>query len=330
MSRSSRSLLWVGVAALGAVALFGFLAPRIAPYDPLEQLDAVGGRFRPPLTTLAAVELSSGRWLLADRVERLPEGLRVERRGQVRVLPSGKVANLTDDGVADRRIFLLGSDRFGRDVLSRIIYGARVSLLIAFLSVALSLTIGVSVGAAAALGPRMLDSLLMRLVDGLFAFPALLLLIILAAFYSPNRWSLVVFLGCTSWMGIARLMRSEVLSLRERDFVLAAHGIGASPWRIFGRHILPNAITPIMVQAVLMVGSLILLESTLSFLGFGIPKPYATWGNMIAESRPHLATAWWVGIFPGLALGSMVITLNLATDALRDVLDPRHEPRKAS
>lgn len=318
-------LVRAGAVGLAAVAFCGLLAPWIAPYGPLEQLDAVGGRFRPPGTVLAAVELANGRWELADRVERVAGGLEIERLGETYVRPAPEVLNLTENGVADRRVYLLGSDRFSRDVLSRMIYGARISLLIAFLSVALSLAIGVTVGALAALGPKVLEAVLMRVVDGLLAFPAILLLIVLAAFFTPTQWTLVLLIGSTSWMGVARLMRAELRSLKTRDFVIAAHGLGASPWRVFYRHLLPNAMMPILVQAVLQVGALIIAESTLSFLGFGVPKPHATWGNMIAESRPHMATAWWEGIFPGLALIGTVIALNLLTDGLRDHLDPRRQ-----
>ena len=325
--RFANALLKAGAAGLGVVVLAGLLAPWAAPYDPLEQPDPVAARHRPPLTVMAAVKLDHGRWQLADRVERVDGGLELERLGASRVLPASEVLNLTADGVADRRVFLLGSDRFSRDVLSRVIHGARVSLLIGFLSMTLSLVIGVAVGALAALGPRLVDSLLMRFVDGLIAFPWLLLLIVLAALFTTGRWALVVLLGCTAWMGIARLMRAELLSLKERDFVIAARGLGAPPWRIFLRHLLPNALTPVLVQSVLLVGNLILFESTLSFLGFGVQPPYPSWGNMIAESRHFMSTAWWGGVFPGLALVGTVIALNLVTDGLRDLLDPRRTAR---
>lgn len=321
--RGSETPLGVGLAALGLVVLTGLLAPWIAPYDPLEQPDPVAGRLLPPGAVRAAVQLDHGRWELAERVERVPGGLRIERLGRVYVRPAPEVRNLTRDGVADRRVFLLGSDRFSRDVLSRIIHGARISLLIGFLAMALSLVIGIAVGALAALGPRWVDTLLMRVVDGLLAFPSLLVLIVLAAFFATGTRTLIVLMGCLAWMGIARLMRAELLSLRRRDFVVAARGLGATPWRIFYRHLLPNAFPPILLQAMLMVGSLILAESTLSFLGFGVSPPEPSWGNMIAESRHQISTAWWVGVFPGLALAGTVVMLNLATDGLRDRLDPR-------
>lgn len=315
----------LGAACLVALVLVGVLGPWIAPYDSLEQVDSASAKHRPPLTVLPAVRLARGGWELADRVRRVPEGLEIERLGRTYVRPAAEIANLTAEGVADRRVFLLGSDRFGRDVLSRTLYGARVSLQIATFSIFLALGIGVAVGALAALGPKWLDAVLMRTVDALLAFPWLLLIIILAALYAPSPWTLIALLGCSTWMGISRLMRAELTSLREREFVMAARGLGASPWRVFRRHLLPNAMTPILVYAVLQTGNLILIESTLSFLGFGIPKPYATWGNMINESRPFMTQAWWEGGFPGLALVATVVALNLATDALRDRLDPRNQ-----
>lgn len=321
--RSRDRPLQAGLAGLAVVILVGALAPWIAPYDPLEQLDAVGGRHRPPLTVMAAVRLRDKGWQLADRVERVPGGLLIERDGKRRVEPAEQVLNLTGDGVADRRVFVLGSDRFGRDVLSRIVYGARISLLIGFLAVAIALVIGCTVGALAALGPRLVDAFLMRVVDGMLAFPWILVLIVLVAFFAAGTRTLTVMMGCLAWMGIARLMRAELMSLKQRDFVVAARGLGASPWRVFFRHLLPNAFAPVLLQAVLIVGGLILAESTLSFLGFGVQPPEPSWGNMIAEGRHHLSRAWWAGLFPGLALVGTVIALNVAADGLRDLLDPR-------
>lgn len=322
----NRKALYLGVLTLLPLALLGLFAPWLAPYDPNELVDPVGGKFRPPLTALAAVELTNGRWKLADRAIRVGEGLKIECLSETTILPVSEVANLDGEGVADRRVFLLGSDRFGRDVLSRIIYGARVSLQIAFLSVALSMIIGIGIGALAAMGPRLLDAWLMRFIDGLLAFPFILLLILLAAFYDPGPGALILMLASTTWMPTARFMRAELLSLQQRDFVIAARGLGAHPWHILTRHLLPNALTPVLVQSVLLVGNVILFESTLSFLGWGIERPFATWGNMIAQSRGDLSVAWWTGVFPGLALAFSVIVLNLATDALRDLLDPRWSP----
>jgi peptide/nickel transport system permease protein len=304
--------------------LAALLAPALAPYDPSELLDPPAGRYRRPGTSLAAVRLADGgRWRLAERVRRTPAGLEIERLGKREVLPAAEVLNLTPDGVAHRRLYLLGSDRFGRDVLSRMLYGARVSLAVGLIAMAVALTLGIALGAAAALGGRLVDALVMRGVDALLSFPWLFLMLALSAFLRPGPAATVTILGLTAWMGISRLMRAELLSLRNREFVLAARAIGQRPLAIFWRHLLPNAFTPVLIQATLLVGNLILVESSLSFLGMGIQPPLPSWGNLIAEGRETLAYAWWVSVFPGAALAFTVIAFNLLADGLRDTLDPR-------
>ncbi len=317
-ARSGGGLL---VALLAGVAL---AAPWIAPYRPDEQLDPAAGKYRPPGTVLAAVELADGRWLLADRVRRTAAGLRVERRGDEPTLyPASEIANLTPDGVADRRVFLLGTDGFGRDLFSRIIYGAQVSLGIAVLTVALALTVGLLVGSLAATGPRFLDSLLMRGVDALLAFPWLFLVLTLTALFRPSTALVVLVLAATSWMPVSRLVRAEILSLEKREFVLAARSLGLHPARILVRHLLPNALNPVLVQATLAVGNVILAESALSFLGLGVQPPKASWGNIVADGGGVLTTAWWISTFPGLAIVVAVLAFNLLGDRLRDLWDPR-------
>jgi peptide/nickel transport system permease protein len=312
------------VALLLLVAL---LTPLLAPYDPAEQIDPAASLYRPPGTSLAAVHLRDGGWLLAERVQRTPEGVRLERLGRIEILPAAAVANLTPAGVADRRVFLLGSDKFGRDLLSRMIYGARVSLTVAIVSVLLALTVGVAVGSAAALGGPVIDGILMRTVDALLSFPSLFLLIVLAAIFNPSTPVIIVVLATGSWMGISRLIRAEILSLKNREFILAARAAGQKPFAILVRHLLPNAFTPALVQATVLVGQLILVESALSFLGLGIQPPTPSWGNMIAEGREALARAWWVATFSGAAIAFTVIAFNLLGDGLRDALDPRSRRR---
>lgn len=308
---------------VGALLLIAALAPWLAPCDPAEQLDPPAGQYRPPGTALAAVHLQDGGWRLADRVRRVPGGLEIERLGRIEPLPAAQVRNLTPHGVADRRVYLLGSDRFGRDILSRMLYGARVSLAVGLIAVALALTLGIALGAAAALGGRLVDALVMRSVDALLSFPWLFLMLALSAFLHPGPAATVVILGATAWMGISRLMRAEILSLQNREFIVAARAIGQRPVVILWRHLLPNAFTPVLIQATLLIGNLILVESSLSFLGMGIQPPIPSWGNLISEGRAVLLQAWWVATFPGAALAFTVIAFNLLGDGLRDTLDPR-------
>jgi len=228
--------------------------------------------------------------------------------------------------VRDRRIFLMGSDKYSRDVFSRWLHAARLSLLIAILALVLALTVGIAAGGLAALGGPILDSVLMRLVDGLISFPWMFLIITLTALFNAGTWSLVLLLGLTGWMSVARLTRAELLGLRRREFVQAARGLGAGELRIFFRHLLPNAMTPLLVEGGLRIGRLILIEASLSFLGFGVQPPDASWGNMIAEGRGAMLSAWWVSTFPALALIVTVIGFGLMSDGLHDVLDPRREP----
>jgi peptide/nickel transport system permease protein len=298
-------------------------APLLAPYSPTEQLDPRTSALRPPGTRLAAVHLKSGDWQLADRIERVPNGLWIERRGERTFLAAADVANLTAHGVADRRWFLLGSDDFGRDVTSRLLYGARISLGVGLIGVLLALTLGVALGALAATGGAFWDTVTMRTIDGLLAFPWLFLMIALAALLRPSALSLVVMLGATSWMSISRLVRAELLGLDRRDFVLAARALGESRLTVLLRHMLPNAMTPAIVRSALLVGRLILAESALSFLGLGVQPPTPTWGGMISDAYSSPFYAWWLALFPGALLALTVIAFGLLSDDLRDRLDPR-------
>lgn len=322
MRRAERSLE-LGAVIVGLLVVVGLAAPLLAPHPAHEQLDSAAGAERPPGTVLAMVVLADGRTLLADRVERTAVGISILRLGETREIPASEVANLTAEGVSGRCLYLLGTDRYGRDLLSRLLAGTRVSLLVALSAVLLALTVGLAVGAAAALGGPLLDAVLMRTVDALLSFPTLFLLLTLSALFRPELWLLIVTLGATAWMGFSRLVRGELLKARELRFIEAARGLGLPWWRILGRHLLPTVLAPLLATASLMVGNLMLAESALSFLGLGVTPPAASWGSILNDGRENLLSAWWVATLPGLAIAVAVTGFNLLGDGLRDRLDPR-------
>ncbi len=218
---------------------------------------------------------------------------------------------------------LLGTDDLGRDVFSRLLHGGRVSLRVGLLAVAISVTLGTLVGLVAGFFGGVVDVLLMRLVDIVLCFPTIFLILMVIAFLEPSLWNVMAVIGFTSWPGLARLVRGETLSLRERDFILAARGLGLSTPRILFVHLLPNLVAPILVSATLGVGGAILTESALSFLGLGVQPPMASWGNILTSGKDYLHVAWWLSVFPGVAILFTVLALNLLGEGLRDVLDPR-------
>ena len=220
-------------------------------------------------------------------------------------------------------LHLLGTDALGRDVLSRLIIGSRVSLLVGVLSVLVSGVIGVAFGLVAGYDDRRAGRILMGITDVQLAIPFLVLAIAVVAVLGPSLFNLIMVLGLTNWVQYARIVRAEVLVLRNREFVLAARALGASTLRILLVHLLPNVTSSIIVVSSLQVAKMILFESSLSFLGLGVQASIPTWGSMIADGRDYVAHAWWVAAIPGLAIFMTVVAINLVGDRLRDMLDPR-------
>jgi peptide/nickel transport system permease protein len=224
---------------------------------------------------------------------------------------------------APSRSHWLGTDPLGRDVLSRVLYGSRVSLAVGFVSVGIAAAIGVLLGAAAGYHGGMVDNIVMRLVDLMLVFPRFFLLLAVLAFLKPSIWTIMTVIGLTGWMGVARLVRAEFLTLREREFVIWSESVGAGALRIIFRHILPNAVAPILVAMTLGIPAAILTEAGLSFLGLGVQPPYATWGNILNDGRDYIEIAWWLTLYPGLAILVTVLSYNLVGEGIRDALDPR-------
>jgi len=218
---------------------------------------------------------------------------------------------------------LLGTDQLGRDVLSRMIWGAKISLKVGFAATGLAIFIGTILGAIAGYYGRWIDAAIMRFVDIMLCFPTFFLILAVIAFLEPSIWNIMIVIGLTGWMGITRLVRADFTSLRERDFVLAARGIGAGDFRIILVHILPNAMASVLVAATLGVAGAILTESALSFLGIGVQPPTPSWGNILTAGKDNIDIAWWLSLYPGLAILLTVLGYNLLGEGIRDSLDPR-------
>ena len=225
--------------------------------------------------------------------------------------------------------YLLGTDDLGRDVFARMLQGASVSLLVGFVAVGIAMTIGVFLGGLAGyygrvrLGVVTVDTLIMRFTDVMLCFPTFFLILTVVALLPPSIYNIMIVIGVTSWMGAARFVRAEFMSLRGQDFVVAGQALGLPEWRIIFRHMLPNAMSPLLVSATISVADAILTESALSFLGFGVPPPFATWGNILSDGKDYIFDAPWLFFIPGLAILAVVLAFNLVGEGLREALNPK-------
>jgi len=232
--------------------------------------------------------------------------------------------DLTERKLPPTRTHLLGTDDRGRSVIARLIWGTRISLTIGLVAVGISVSIGVTVGALAGYYGRLVDMVALRVIEVVMCFPSFFLILALVAMLPPSIYNVMIALGLTGWTGIARLVRGEFLKLRESEFALAASASGLRDFRIMFRHLLPNALAPVLVSATFGVAGAILTESSLSFLGFGVPAPTASWGELLNQAHRLISTGvWWLVLFPGVAIFLTVTALNLVGEGLRDAIDPR-------
>jgi peptide/nickel transport system permease protein len=335
-----------------------FLAPFIAPFSPYDQQDFLVTACQPPLARLDALVLNQPKNLIIPlqkgkgttiklansligdfqklKTRNEPNTIRfvneyhiegnkvIYRQGiRTKTIALQELAGTKDNKIAITRTFILGTDQYGRDILSRVIYGSKISLSIGFLVVLISVTLGTVIGVTSGYFGGWIDAVMMRIVDILIAFPALFLILIIIATFGNSIYLIVITLSFTGWMGVARIVRSQVLSLKEQEFILAAKSLGLSNMRIIFRHLAPNTLTPVIIAATLRIGSIILTEAGLSFLGLGVQPPTPSWGNIINEGRDSLLNYWWISTFPGIAILTTVVCFNLIGDGVRDALDPR-------
>ncbi len=341
--------------------LVTLVCPLLAPHPPDTFYQAALGRYLPPFSRIAVLHgRAASLTPMQRRLEALPdrhslvarlyavnadvanptfanlipvEWVRREKDGitasigdQVVHFPYSELYQVRNSWVG-YRYHVLGTDSFGRDLMSRILFGARVSLMLGLMTVLLSITVGMLAGLTAGYFGGWTESILMRFTDVMLAFPSLFLMLAALAMFEPlqlPRLMLIIgVIALTSWMGVARLVRAEVLSLKDREFVIAARALGLSDRRILLRHILPNALAPVIVNATLRIGGIILAEAALSFLNLGVQQPTPSWGNIVLEGKDVLSAAWWITTFPGLAIVTTVLSFNLVGDGLRDALDPK-------
>lgn len=308
--RPSRPRLLIGTAGLVLICGAVMLGPPML--GPQPQTDPVHAALAPPASKITSLHLADGRVLSSHDVDRTPVAWIVKGGRAVTEVASAEVVSVT------RHRAWLGTDRYGRDLLQLMLTGGRLSIAIALLGGLVALLVGASLGIVAATGGALVDGLLMRGIDALLAFPSLLLLILAASVLEPGAGVIILLLGLTSWMGLARLVRGQVLSVRERPFVLSAR-VSGTPWyRMWTWHFLPEIRGPAGQDVALRMGDLVLAEATLSYLGLGLPATTPTWGLLVNEGHRVLYDAWWLATLPGLAIAALVTSFALIADGLQD------------
>jgi peptide/nickel transport system permease protein len=314
MARRDRRLptrLVFGLAALAIIVVACLIGPPLL--DIGEASDPVHAALLPPCSQLTVIGLADGSTIVSPSPQL--ETHRVVVTGPRRTIELSR-ANITS--ISTHRAWL-GTDRYGRDVFSQLLAGGRISLLIAGLALMLSVFVGGTTGLMSATVGGWVDTALMRIIDALIAFPVLFLMILASSVLRPGPMLLVLLLGLTSWMSFARLVRGQILSLRSRQFVLAARSAGTPWYRIWTLHLIPNAVGPLAQDLALRVGGLILAEATLSYLGLGIPPSTPTWGSLINQGHQALPGGWWLSTFPGLAIAAVVVSLALVGDGIQEL-----------
>jgi peptide/nickel transport system permease protein len=328
----------------------GFLTPLITPQDPYEISNFSLTRFQKPFASKKYFVAGQNTYLMKEKNTdstfkfNLIQNLKSFREKLVKnedkiyfdslkltesklLLWQGnqiKEYNSKDPDISQGRFetqfFLLGSDEYGRDVFSRMIYGTRVSLGIGIFALLLSLFIGITIGLISGYKGGIIDNIFMRFVDIVLAFPTIFLILLIVGLYGNSILLIVLFLGITTWMDVARLVRSQVNSLKNENFILAARASGFTNFRIIFHHILPNVITPVLVNAAFRIGNIIIAESALSFIGIGVRPPIASWGSILNDGKDAISNAWWISAFPGILITITVISFNFIGDKLREII----------
>ena len=318
-----RKLSFISIAILFTIGSAALLSPVISPSDPNAQPDTLALRYLPPLSKAYIIIRSGGAEIYANEVTDRDSDILYRRSEKWESIEKNDLLDSGRKNWLKEKYFILGTDKFGRDILSRIIYGSRVSLMIGILAVLIATTLGSFIGSVSGFSGPAIDSILMRIVDIMFSFPRIFLILLIVALFKPSLLVTIAVLGATGWMGVSRLVRSQTLSLREADFVKAAQAMGQKRGKIILKHLIPNTSSTIIVDSTMRIGNTILIEASLSFLGLGVQPPMPSWGSIISDGRDALLDGWWISAFPGLALVITVVMFNILGDSIREFLSPR-------